>query len=545
LLIPANEHKIAPQELIKYILKAKVDLFWNGGIGTFVKASNEDNLAASDSFNDAIRINGCELGAKVVGEGGNLGMTQLGRIEYDLSGGKINTDAIDNSAGVDCSDHEVNIKIALNQAVLQKKMTVEERNKLLQDMTSDVCNLVLKDNYLQTRAISASKVGDQNELLIRVNEVMRYLELAGMLDRKLENLPDEGEIARRKSLDLSFSRPELAVILSYSKIKLYSQLIKAGVAHIEHTESYLVKYFPKKMMEKYSNYVLKHPLRTEIITTALTNEIINRLGLTLPFDVVNTTAVGYADFVKAYLITKDVFDLENLWKQIDALDGQVPPSVQYKLGHIVSQFTARAIYRIITLYRRKINIDTIKKDLTVAQSLLSDVGLMRKNYGAYIDDFIAKNIAKGVPQKLTLQIASMSRLRSVISISEIIKTYSLPQDLVVSVFSSIDKIFDLQSLKESSFSKIHNYWEIVSCISSISAIVSYESEMCVLICKKMMKKKINVVDVEATTVEIKEILGAKLTECAALCMVIRRSDAPLSAVLSLTMQRLGLLVELI
>ncbi len=230
--------------MIKFILKAPVDLLWNGGIGTYVKASSESDSEVGDHANDAVRILAKELNCRVVGEGGNLGFTQKGRIEYALKGGKINTDSIDNSAGVDCSDHEVNIKIALQAAMQNSKLNLSQRNKILEEMTPDVERLVLRDNFLQTQAISIAEFQGVKSLE-QHDRMMHKLERLGLLDRKVEFLPDVDEVARRQTMGIGLTRPELSVLLSYSKIYLYSNLLASNLPDEEYYVNELIKYFPE------------------------------------------------------------------------------------------------------------------------------------------------------------------------------------------------------------------------------------------------------------------------------------------------------------
>src|SRR6202022_4169783 len=238
---------LTPTDLIRALLKAPVDLLYNGGIGTYVKATNQTQADAGDRANDAIRVNGRELRCKVVAEGGNLGLTQLGRIEYALNGGKINTDAIDNSAGVDCSDHEVNIKILLNSVVAEGRMSGEQRNELLAEMTDEVGALVLRDNYFQTQSLSVR----EGMPLDAQTRFIKYLEKAGKLNREIEFLPSDEELASRKAAKIGLTSPERAVLLAYSKIMLYDDLLASSVPNDPYISTALVRYFPGPLRERY------------------------------------------------------------------------------------------------------------------------------------------------------------------------------------------------------------------------------------------------------------------------------------------------------
>jgi glutamate dehydrogenase len=318
---------LAPNELISAILKAPVDLLYNGGIGTYVKSKRESHAEVGDRANDAIRVNGGELGCKVVGEGGNLGFTQLGRVEYALSGGRINTDAIDNSAGVDCSDHEVNIKILLNAAMRSGRLALGERNKLLAEMTDEVAALVLRDNYFQTQSLSVS--GALAPSLLDVHErFIKHLEKAGRLNRALEFLPDDEEFAERRAAKQGLTSPERAVLLAYAKIALNEALVDSDVPDDPFISTALERYFPARLREPFRAEIYAHPLRREIIATHVTNSMVNRVGSTFVYRMQDETGAARPDVVRAYLIVREVFGFVDLWREIEALDYKVPDRVQ-------------------------------------------------------------------------------------------------------------------------------------------------------------------------------------------------------------------------
>ncbi len=318
---------MSPTDLLSAILKAPVDLLWNGGIGTYVKSSSETNADVGDRANNALRVNGRDLRCKVVGEGGNLGMTQLGRIEAALHGVLLNTDFIDNSAGVDTSDHEVNIKILLNGEVQKKKLTLPERNKLLAKMTDEVAQLVLNDNYRQNQAISLMERMSVHRLGSK-QHFIHTLESQGLLDRQIEFLPSDAEIAERKSRGQGLTRPELAVLLSYSKIVLFQQLLESDVPEDPYLSKELVRYFPQPLQDKYAKSMEHHRLKREIIATAVTNSMVNRMGATFTLRMTEDTGRTPAEVAEAYTIAREAVDARGLWAQIDALDGKVPESVQ-------------------------------------------------------------------------------------------------------------------------------------------------------------------------------------------------------------------------
>ena len=284
-LLDIKADQVTPNELITAILKMKVDLLWFGGIGTYIKAVHQSNGEVGDRANDGIRVNGCDVRAKVIGEGGNLGATQLGRIEYALTGGRLNTDAIDNSAGVDCSDHEVNIKILLRAVLDDGEMTEKQRDRLLVDMTEEVAEHVLMDNYLQTQALTTAERQSVDNFTENVL-FMRNLEKAGRLDRTVENLPDDEEIARRQSANTGLTRPEMSVLLAYSKLTLYADILETSLPDDPYYDLWLSEYFPPQLREKYASYIAGHRLRREIITTIIVNQVVNRAGPTFVAQIV-------------------------------------------------------------------------------------------------------------------------------------------------------------------------------------------------------------------------------------------------------------------
>jgi len=325
--IETNVAQLTPAELMSAILKAPVDLLWNGGIGTYVKASSESNADVGDRANNALRVNGRELRCKVVGEGGNLGMTQLGRIEAALGGVLLNTDFIDNSAGVDTSDHEVNIKILLNEVVGRGELAVDARNTLLAAMTDEVGQLVLRDNYLQNQAISVMERMSVARLGAEQHFV-RTLETQGLLDRQIEFLPSDAEFAERKARGLGLTRPELSILLSYSKIVLFQQLLGSDVPEDPYLARELVRYFPAPLQERYRDNMERHRLRREIIATAVTNSTVNRMGATFVMRMQEDTGEGPGQIARAYTIAREVFDARSLWGAIEALDGKVHGAAQ-------------------------------------------------------------------------------------------------------------------------------------------------------------------------------------------------------------------------
>ncbi len=325
-----SENEPTPSALIRALLCAEADLLWIGGIGTYIKAVNETNAEVGDRANDGLRINGNELRVKVVGEGGNLGCTQRGRIEFARSGGRLNTDSVDNSAGVDCSDHEVNIKILLNAVVADGDMTRKQRDLLLEEMTDDVAAMVLAHNYRQSHAISITEAqGDA--ILDSQNRLMRRLEKAGRLNREIEALPGEEEIAELLTARKGLTRPEISVLLSYAKLSLNHTLRKSDVPEDPYLERDLLGAFPKRLSQKYAHSISRHRLRREIIATSLANSILDWVGPSFIDGIEEDTGMDPADIVRAFVVTREAFELPRLWDGVTALDNQVPADVQTAL----------------------------------------------------------------------------------------------------------------------------------------------------------------------------------------------------------------------
>ena len=333
--------KLTPTELIAAILKAPVDLLYNGGIGTYVKATSESHADVGDRANDALRVNGAELRCKVVGEGGNLGLTQLGRIEAALNGVKLYTDAIDNSAGVDTSDHEVNIKILLSLPIADGELTEKQRNALLVAMTDDVAKLVLRDNYFQDQALSiGGRLG--TEILDQQQRFIRFLERQGQLNRTLEFLPSDDELADRRSKGIPLTSPERAVLLAYSKMWLFDELLASDLPEDPWVGTALARYFPSVLKERFSSYIERHPLKREIVSTHVLNSMVNRVGATFVHRLMETTGATPPQIVRAYLLTREVFGLVPTWQSIEALDNIVPDELQSQMVIELRRRTLRA-----------------------------------------------------------------------------------------------------------------------------------------------------------------------------------------------------------
>ncbi|SIP99435.1 NAD-glutamate dehydrogenase [Marinobacterium stanieri] len=336
-----DAERLSPNELIRALLKAPVDLIWNGGIGTYIKASHESHADAGDKASDPLRVDGQELRCRVFGEGGNLGATQLGRIEFCRQGGRANTDFIDNAGGVDCSDHEVNIKILLNEVVAEGDLTLKQRNQLLKEMTDEVAELVLQNNRDQALAISHAEhhCRQAPDTYIRL---IHTLEQSGRLDRALEFLPDDAELDARKAQGELLTRPELSVLISYSKSRLKEALIESSLIDDEHIRATLLTAFPPKLRAAYPEALHQHRLRREILATQLANALVNQMGITFVDELQQSTGADAADIVRAWISARDSLSVSSLWQQIGELGSRVAPELQQQMRASTVQLMRRA-----------------------------------------------------------------------------------------------------------------------------------------------------------------------------------------------------------
>ena len=302
-----QDNSLTPNDLIRAILKAPVDLLYNGGIGTYVKASHESDAEVGDRSNDYYRVDGQDLRCKVVAEGGNLGFTQLGRIEYAIKGGLINTDFIDNSAGVDCSDHEVNLKILFTKALQKKKLTLKKRDRLLASLTDEVAALVLYDNYSQALVMSFSAFHAQQNLNLHTNYI-KDLETQGILSRQIEFLPDERQLVERKALGLGLTRPELASLLAYTKIHIKQALLKSDILQDPFLREDIMTAFPASIRKRYGQAMLNHRLHLDILTTQLSNRVVNQMGITFVYRLQMETSATIAEIIRAHAVASQIFN---------------------------------------------------------------------------------------------------------------------------------------------------------------------------------------------------------------------------------------------
>jgi glutamate dehydrogenase len=451
---------LPPAELIKAILKASVDLLFNGGIGTYVKATAETQADAGDRSNDAVRVDGGQLRCRVVGEGGNLGLTQAGRIEYALSGGPgqegglINTDAIDNVAGVNCSDHEVNIKILLGDVVTAGQLTPEGRNDLLVEMTDGVGDAVLYGSYTQTQAISIALA--QAASMAGVHErVIRHLEQVAGLDRELERLPSPETIAERRKHRRGLVAPELALLMAYAKIHLFEELLDSDLPEDPYLFEDLERYFPAPLASRYSELMRGHRLRREIIATVVANQLVDRGGSTFTFRLGEETGAATSDLARAFAVAREVFEMRAFWSAVEGLDNRIEAGTALQMLIDGRRLVERAARWLVRAHTEGIDIQAAIGRFLPGARVLADAlpnvlrGLDRSAY----DSRLAELLDAGVPDELARRVASMQSLLYVFDIVEDAAATGRPQPVVMATYFAIgaklgldwlrDRIFDL------------------------------------------------------------------------------------------------------
>jgi glutamate dehydrogenase len=409
-----------PNEVVKAILKSHVDLLWNGGIGTYVKARAESDADVGDRGNDAVRIDGAELNCKVIGEGGNLGLSQLGRIEFALRGGRLNTDFIDNSAGVNTSDVEVNLKILLNGAMRAGEITRAGRDRLLAQMTDEVAALVLRNNYLQGQAVSTGEFHSKERLSENAS-VIRALERSGDLNRALEFLPSEEEIAERRKAGEGLTRPELAIVLAYGKIWLYKALINSNVPEDPYLSAELNRYFPEPVQRRFAARLKRHRLRREIIATAITNSLINRMGPVFPVRAQEDTGAAPAAIARAYTIAREIFAARDIWAQIEALDNRIPAVIQYTAMDQTTRLLRHASYWLLENLQDTHDIERAVRRYGAPVSELSRElqSVLSPAARAAMSEARSRLVEQHVPEQLAARIASLETLHCALDLVEV------------------------------------------------------------------------------------------------------------------------------
>ncbi len=444
--LPDDTVSLTPGELMSAILQAPVDLLWNGAIGTYVKSSAESHAAVGDKANDAVRIDGAQLRCKVVGEGGNLGLTQLGRIEAARSGVRLNTDAIDNSAGVDCSDHEVNIKILLDRAIQGGALPEGERNDLLHSMTGDVAALVLRDNYEQNILLGNARASAGPMVSVH-RRYIRALEEAGALDRALEFLPSGRELDARASAGAGLSSPELAVLAAYGKNTLKARLLATSVPDDPWFQRELTRYFPTVLSERFGDLFTDHPLRRQIVTTGIVNDLVNHAGITFAFRAEDETGAGTAEVVRAYTVAREVFALRDYWTEIEQLDARLPTKVQVAL-HVEGRRMVDRVVRWLLQGRRSVDVSAELQRFgqPIAELLPIVPDLVRGAERVALFAVEAEFRAQGVPPELAIHSARLLHAFHLLHVVELATTLDQPAAEVAELHYALSALFDVDTL---------------------------------------------------------------------------------------------------
>ena len=462
--LDTRQTTMTPNELIHNILKMSVDLIWNGGIGTYVKSKKESHAEVGDRANDDLRVNGRDVKAKIIGEGGNLGLTQLGRIEYAAQGGRVNTDFIDNVGGVDCSDNEVNIKILLNNLVSNGDLTIKQRNNLLFEMTDDVAKLVIEDCYRQTQSISITELAGVSAL----KEQLRFihgLEREGRLNRELEFIPSDDEISDRVAEDKGLTRPELSVLIAYGKMVLKDELNIPAITENPYHGQLLIEAFPNVLRDKFEEQMQQHPLRGEIIATKLTNNMINDMGLNFVFRMQEETGATVDEIANAYSIVKGIFNIGPLWRRIEELDTKIDAKLQLKM----LEEARRIMRRTARWYIRHGN-----QSLGIQEAIDAYRGTcenLRENLEQYLveAEFATLNkntdslIEQDVPKDIAFQVSSFSNLFSSLDIAQIDESSEHKTSVIAKLYFQLGNQLELHwFLDQINNQAVSNHWQALA-----------------------------------------------------------------------------------
>ncbi len=424
---------MTPAELIRAILLAPVDLLWNGGIGTYVRAQSESDLDVGDKANDPVRVTASQLRARAIVEGGNLGLTQRARVEYALGGGLINTDAIDNSAGVDCSDHEVNIKILLDLVQKEGLLDRAQRDRLLAEMTDDIAGLVLRNNALQSKMLSQSNY-TAPQFISQHGQLIELLEQEGRLNRRTECLPSSEEIGRRSAQKQGLTRPEIAVLLAYSKSRLFELIAQSDLVDDPWLRAELFAYFPRCLGDRYRKQIAEHPLRREILAAQLTNTVINRMGSTFCLLLLEEKRLDCADWIRAYTAAREILGISDLAHAIDAREGVLGHSQQMELRLAIHRPLQRATNWLLRQMASRTG---------VAELIAQYRGTV-----AVVRDHLQRATADGVsPDDPGVRVAELERLYHALDIAEIVRATGAECGTVTELYFGYLEQFDLPALK--------------------------------------------------------------------------------------------------
>ena len=473
-----DSQALPPLTLINLILKAEADLLWFGGIGTYIKATTETNADAGDKANDMLRVNADELNVRAIGEGANLGTTQRSRIEFARLGGRSNTDFIDNSAGVDCSDKEVNIKILLADAIAHKKITRSERDKILIKMTREVSDIVLSDNYLQTQAISMAEM-QAVEARDHHLGLIRTLERDGDLNRVIEFLPSDEKFAELAVNNQGLTRPEIATLMSYAKISLFEVLLRSKLLENPIFQPELEWGFPSLLRKDFAQEMQNHRLKREIIATVLSNAVINWAGLTFIYEIKEETGLGIEDIVAAFIIVREIFDLQEVWDGINSLDYKVPAKLQMKMHEDISTFLKQQVMWFLRNLPQPFDIQNI------IQRFNDPIATLFSAPGTVLSGFSAETLkakrehlkAEGVPRAIYRKITAIEILSQAPDIIWVVEQVNLPIEEVAIAYFTLGEKLGLEWLREKALlMTTKDRWEMLAIRSEVEEISDLQRE---------------------------------------------------------------------
>ncbi len=482
--LKVSDKALSPTALINAILKAEADLLWFGGIGTYVAGDGETPAEVGDRANDGLRVKAGELRVKVVGEGGNLGMTQKARIEFARKGGRLHTDFIDNSAGVDCSDKEVNIKILLSQVMADGKLKRKDRDTLLEAMTDEVAEIVLSDNYLQTQAISLAEAGAARAREYHLG-LIRALERDGGLDREIEYLPSDEKFAELAANDLGLTRPEISVLLAYAKMSLSEILLRGSIIDDPVLRPELEWGFPTTLREKYDEELGAHRLRREIVSTVLANEVVNWGGLTFVYEIKEETGLAVEDIVAAFVVVREIYGLRERWEEINALDYKVASKVQYDMHQAISEAVKTQVLWMLRNLEQPFNIAAlIKRFRAPVDALFAiDAKVVSKPVLTAYRARRKRLMDAGVPDQMAGFVAGFEMFKSGADIIHVSEETSKSVDFVAAVHFAVGNVLGFDWLRgRAERIKASDHWDSLAIRSTVEDLADQQRELVYKIC---------------------------------------------------------------
>lgn len=543
-LLGLGVDSITPTDLIRVLLTHKADLLFFGGIGTYVKAHGESNADVGDRANDSLRVNGRDIRAAIIGEGANLGMTQLGRIEAAHAGVRLNTDAIDNSAGVDTSDHEVNIKILVDGLVVTGRLPAEQRDTILAKMTNEVSALVLRDNYLQTLALTTMQ-SQAVEQLDALGHFMRKLEKKGRLDRPIEFLPDDETLLRRAAAKTGFVRPELAVLLGYAKLWLYDEVLGSDLPDDPALSDELAMYFPSALRGRFVDDIPRHRLRREIIATQVTNNLLNRVGVAFVSEMEEKTGHGPVDIARAFMVARDAYRLSQVWMEIEGLDGIVSTGTQTMMLTEVNRLLERVIAWVLRWvqapYSLGQTVDRLRKGVEALDTILHRA--LPSDLAEVLADRTAHYVEQGVPFTLATRVANLIVLASVGDILAIAEKFQTPMDMVGGVYFAVGARFGLGQLRAAAEDIGHRgYWEKLAGVAAMEDLYAQQRDIAQRVIAHGQMNPSDAATPEALMAQWAECHKAAVARCDSMLSEIRatgRADLAILAVAGRQLRALG------